>query len=139
MPTLSGRTVLVVDDEPVILEVTRRILERAGYAVITALSGLEALQLCQTARPRIDILLTDIRMPGMDGADLARGITALQPTVLVLFMTAQAPESALRVIRAWQPYFASRRIIQKPFRIPDLVGRIQELLHTNESGDNAER
>jgi CheY-like chemotaxis protein len=61
------KTILVVDDEPVVLETVTRILNRHGYKILPAPSGPTALQICDIEPGPIDLLLTDINMPDMDG------------------------------------------------------------------------
>jgi two-component system, cell cycle response regulator CpdR len=78
-----GRTVLVVDDDPSVLEVIAGMLEDLGCNVISAGSGLEALDQLRRDR-RISILITDINMPGMDGHELAERATNISPELQVL-------------------------------------------------------
>jgi CheY-like chemotaxis protein len=66
----SRSTILVVDDEPAVLNLVKVILEAAGYAVLGACSGQEALALCQNQNHLIDLLLTDIDMPDVSGPEL---------------------------------------------------------------------
>jgi two-component system cell cycle response regulator CpdR len=78
-----NRTVLVVDDDPGVLEVIAGMLKELGCDVITAGSGLEALD--QLGRnPRISVVITDINMPGMDGHELAERATNISPELRVL-------------------------------------------------------
>jgi len=81
----AGR-ILVVDDEASNLTVLRRLLEKAGYAVWTAPSGPEGLDLLRTEQP--ELLLTDLKMPGMDGLELLRAARTVSPTTEVIVMTA---------------------------------------------------
>ena len=74
-----GETVLVVEDEPAMREVTRRILERNGYHVTAAASGHDALQVVTGQLEHIDLLLTDVVMPRMQGRELADKIRVLRP------------------------------------------------------------
>jgi len=67
MPTVSA-TVLVVDDEPALVYLAKMALEAGGYEVLAAFSGPQAIQLCRDQKDRIDLLLTDINMPRMNGA-----------------------------------------------------------------------
>ena len=78
-----SRTVLVVDDDPHVLEVIAGMLEDLGCNVITARSGLEALDQLKRNQ-RIAILITDINMPGMDGHELAERATNISPELQVL-------------------------------------------------------
>jgi CheY-like chemotaxis protein len=78
--------VLLVDDEPGILEFVDRTLRGAGYHTCTAASGAAALALAESAGP-FDLLLTDVRMPGMTGDELARTMRRFYPDLKVLYLT----------------------------------------------------
>jgi len=80
-------TVLLVEDEPEVRSLAARALERRGYAVLTAADGEGALQLAAIGLERVDLLVTDIAMPGMDGRALARKLRALRPELPVLFIS----------------------------------------------------
>ncbi|HIJ89642.1 MAG: PAS domain S-box protein [Desulfobulbaceae bacterium] len=83
----GSETILVVDDEPEILAVIRHSLEAMGYTVFTAASAEEALLLVEDGREKIDLLLTDVVMPGMTGHGLATMAQAVDPRIRVLFMS----------------------------------------------------
>jgi CheY-like chemotaxis protein len=83
----GGRTILAVDDEADLLEAVRRILSRLGHRVLAARGPAEALDLRLGHDGDIDLLLTDVRMPGGSGTDLARQLCQLQPGLPVLFMS----------------------------------------------------
>jgi CheY-like chemotaxis protein len=85
-PSSARKTILVVDDEPAVLELVDIILTRQGYRVLTAVSGPKALDTCGR-HPGIDLLLTDVMMPEMSGFALVRGIQDLKPDLPVLYMT----------------------------------------------------
>ena len=78
---------MVVEDEPAMREVTRRILARNGYRVVAAASGHDALQAAATQLDQIDMLLTDVVMPQMQGRELADKIRLLKPAIRVVFMS----------------------------------------------------
>lgn len=86
--------ILCVDDEPIPLILRKSVLEKAGYSVLTANSGLEALQLLELHR--VDLLLTDMLMPGMNGTQLAREAKSRQPKVPVVLYSGvnEIPEDA---------------------------------------------
>jgi two-component system, cell cycle sensor histidine kinase and response regulator CckA len=120
----TGQTVLVVEDEDAIREVTRRVLARNGYRVLEAAGGAEALAIALEHGEDIDLLLTDVIMPNMLGKEVAQRVTALRPTAKVLFMSGYA-----------QPVLASQgtldegvRLIEKPFSEAELLGAVRELL-----------
>jgi len=116
--------VLVVDDEPELAELLRDMLERAGYAVATALSGAVALELLEAAR--FDAVVSDLRMPDMDGAALWRAASARQPELAqrFLFVTGDtlSPDASefLKATRCAG--------LDKPFSKPDLLAKMAEML-----------
>jgi CheY-like chemotaxis protein len=101
-------TVLVVDDEPAVRLLVERVLVEAGFRVFTAMGGAEALELLER-EGAVDLLLVDLRMPVMSGAQLARKVELLRPEVRVLIMAAYPSEDPM----AW-------RVIMKPFP-PDVL------------------
>lgn len=114
----TGR-LLVVDDEPIVRSLVARILEEQGHTVQVAANGAQALQLAATDPIGFDVVITDIRMPGMDGWQLGRHIGERWPGVRVLYM------SGLDI----DDVGASRDLlIRKPFEHEELVRRVRELL-----------
>jgi PAS domain S-box-containing protein len=89
MPTKQsgGETVLVVEDETAVRELTVRILQQLGYTILTASSGAEALEISQTHGGHIDLLLTDVVMPNMSGRQLADHLLSSRPKTKVLFLS----------------------------------------------------
>lgn len=83
----SGPMVLLVDDHAAIRDLATRILTLEGYRVITAENGEEALALANTLNGQLGLVVTDIRMPVMDGLELATRLAGLKPTVPVLFIS----------------------------------------------------
>ena len=79
-------TILVVDDEKNYLLVLSAVLEEEGYEVLTTVSGLEALEIQKSSD--LDLVLTDMKMPGMDGIELLDQIKAMDPELPVVMMTA---------------------------------------------------
>jgi CheY-like chemotaxis protein len=84
-----SRVILVVDDEPLVLDVTVTMLEELGHEVVAASSAEEAL-FKLAAEQRIDILITDVSMPGMDGISLARAATRMRDDLQVIIVSAHA-------------------------------------------------
>ena len=122
-------TVLVVDDEPGILEVVRRVLRQASYTVIPSRDGDDAWDILERNRPSIDLVLTDIVMPGpIDGIMLANKIRQKYQNLSVLFMTGWLPE---------RDKFATgmardRRLLRKPFSPRELLAFIDSHLGKGE-------
>ncbi len=119
----AGETVLIVEDEPAMREVTRRILSRRGYNVIAAASGHEAIEIAADHPGDIDVLLTNVVMPRMLGKEAAERIRALRPGVKVLFMSGYAQG----VLDSRGVVEAGVRLIEKPFaeaRLLTMLGQI---------------
>ena len=87
--SVRDRTVLVVEDDPDLRDLVRRVLERSGHRVLVAGSALEALRMGDGGSERIDLLLTDIGLPGIDGRELARLFQVDRPRTPVLLMSAR--------------------------------------------------
>ncbi|MGD2067364.1 MAG: response regulator [Gemmatimonadota bacterium] len=119
----GGGKVLLVDDEEVVREVTRRALERHGYAVLTARDGKSAIALAQE-RSGFDLLLTDVQLPDMVGPDVAEQIASLDPGVRVVFMSGFSNREVIERISATP----SVHLLQKPFRVEELVGTLRAVL-----------
>lgn len=126
----EGRTILVVDDEPAIRAATRRTLESAGYQVLLASQGLEALEVFANHEGRIDLVLTDLVMEGMDGAELLENLTARFPDLPVL-VTSGFPATD-RVAKA----LAERRwrFLPKPATASQLLQALSETLANGDAG-----
>ena len=91
MPTrLSKATILVVDDEVTLRQLLVRQLRSEGYTVLEAAYGMEALAVARASEEPIQLVLSDIRMPGMLGTELAQRLVAEHPTVRVVLMSAHA-------------------------------------------------
>ncbi|MFI5955177.1 PAS domain S-box protein [Cryptosporangium sp. NPDC051539] len=118
------RTVLVVDDEPDLRKSIEIILGRGGYAVLTAGSGDEAAQLAGAYEGTIDLLLTDVTMPGLSGQEVAKRLRLERPSMRVLYMSGFA-----------QPLLTSKgtiepdvTLVEKPFTRRSLLAKVAEVL-----------
>ena len=123
-PPKGGETVLVVEDNPALLNVVRRTLESFDYRVFTATTASEAVRISQNAEQGIDVLITDLVLPYMNGKALAQAVQAYQPGVRVLYMSGY-PAAVLTertLIEDGDPY------IQKPFTPQMLAERIRQAL-----------
>jgi CheY-like chemotaxis protein len=119
-----GETLLVVEDEDALRDVAGRILCGAGYEVISAEGGAQALELAARHQGRIDLLVSDVVMPGMLGKDLAERLVTVRPDTRVLYMSGYA-----------QPVLASQGtldpgvvLLEKPFTATDLLRAVRHRL-----------
>lgn len=120
----SAATILLVEDEAVLMEIVNEILTCQGYEVLQASSGAEAIDLAQTHLPKIDLLLSDVVMPGMSGGILAQNLLKKRPALKVLFMSGYTDDAVLKHgVESSEVAF-----IQKPFAPQDLLNRVQEVL-----------
>lgn len=115
--------VLVVDDEPPIVEFVTRALEHGGYEVVSAADGLEALDRLADSGP-FDLAISDIVMPGMDGIELALKLAKDQPEVRMLLMTGYSAEKQ----RAHNLDAITNRVIAKPFTLKQLLDTVRLVL-----------
>jgi two-component system, cell cycle sensor histidine kinase and response regulator CckA len=118
---VADQTVLVVDDEPHLAGAVERILGSAGYRVLVATSAAEALRLAND-EPRIDLVLSDLAMPGASGADLTNRIRELRPETMIAFMSGNAPDERDPARADGTP------VIAKPFASQELLDRVSEWL-----------
>jgi signal transduction histidine kinase/CheY-like chemotaxis protein len=123
--TPAGETILVVEDEAALREVTRRIFTSNGYQVITAASGPEALDIARSHPGEIHLLVTDVVMPRMLGKEVAERMRAVKPGIEVLYMSGYA-----------RPVLASQgrldpgvALVEKPFSEADLLARAGQVLN----------
>lgn len=122
----GSETILVVEDEPSLVTVVRRSLERNGHRVLTANSASRARDIMEGTT--IDLLLTDIVMPGGSGPDLARWARGRNPELPVLFMTGYAEDSILQSAIDL-PYSG---LITKPFKPEQLMAKVREVIDRTE-------
>ena len=122
----QGETILVLEDESVVLNLTRIMLERLGYNVITANSPSEAMELAEAHDGKIDLLLTDVVMPEMNGREFADQLNNVYPEIKVLFMSGYTEE----VVAHHTILDIGLHFIEKPFSINRLAAKVQEVLTT---------
>ena len=120
----TGKTILLVEDEPAILTMTTLMLETLGYNVIAAGTPGEAIHLARDHKGSIDLLITDVIMPEMNGRDLARNLLSLYPGLKCLFMSGYTAD----VIADHGVLEHGVLFIQKPFERQDLAARLVEAL-----------
>ena len=122
-PTLT-RTVLLVDDEKMVLEVGKAILQRLGHEVVTAESGEEALDQFNTHRDAIGCVVLDLTMPGMDGKETFKQMRSLDPEVPIIIASGLSADQVASQFNT-DPATA---VIQKPYQVADLSATIQSIL-----------
>jgi CheY-like chemotaxis protein len=122
--TQPHETILLVEDEPTILRMTVRMLERMGYRVLAAGSPGDALHLARKHKGEIHLLMTDVVMPEMNGRDLAKNLLSLYPNIHRLFMSGFTAD----VIARHGVLDAGVHFIHKPFGVKDLSAKLREAL-----------
>ena len=115
-----GETILVVEDEPAVRQLVAVALERAGYRVFEARDGEKALALFEANEPAIDLLLTDLRMPQMDGTELVRLLRARAPNLKVICVSGYPGTGA--------DLSLTEHFLAKPFSKTDLLNKVREVL-----------
>jgi PAS domain S-box-containing protein len=117
-------TILVVEDEPMVRSLTRQILEECGYQVIEAGSGKEALEICEQSDCQIDLLMTDLVMPGMSGRELAEKLKTILPQLKVLFTSGYTDDAIIKhgISETKQNF------IQKPFIFEGLSKKVRDVI-----------
>ena len=125
-PPQGNETVLLVEDETEILEITRTMLESQGYTVLATSSPAEALTIAKESSERIRLLMTDVVMPEMNGRDLSKEILSLVPDIKVLFSSGYPAD----VIAHHGVLDEEVNFIQKPFSLQELTRKVRETLGT---------
>jgi len=119
----SQATILVVDDEPAICSLIRNALAPQGYTILLANNGRDALQLCTNHKGPIQLLVTDLLMPGMNGLELAVKVQALRPQTRILYLS---DSSLVAGGFANEPHLM---FLPKPFTLVALVNTVRKLLN----------
>ena len=120
----GNETILIVEDEDVVRTATRKVLLAAGYTVLSAASGPEALDLVRARSEPIDLALVDVIMPHMTGRQLATELGALRPSMKVLFMSGYTND----LIASQGVLDPGTSFLQKPFRPNELTEKVREVL-----------
>ncbi|NTU57567.1 MAG: response regulator [Chlorobiaceae bacterium] len=120
----ANHTILVVEDEPFILKLIRDILESHGFTVLTARDAEECISICQTCETSIELLITDIVLPTINGVQLGMRLLKENPSLKLLFMSAYSPEH----ISQDKELMEGVDFIQKPFGINDFMTAINRVM-----------
>jgi two-component system, cell cycle sensor histidine kinase and response regulator CckA len=122
-------TVLVVDDEPLVVTLVARVLTAAGFRVLSTSDPEEALAICRDVEVDVDILLTDLMMPVMNGQQLRDRVVELRPGIGVVFMSGYADSGARAMLGPDAPH-----VLLKPFGLPSLLMAMQKGLERRPIG-----
>src|SRR5262249_45269163 len=120
----SRETVLFVEDEVALRDLMHRVLTKGGYTVLTAGDGLEALALVEAHPGRIDIVVTDVIMPRMSGAELAARLRARDPAIRILYLSGYTADQ----LRSQADLGADPTLLPKPFTSDGLLRKVREVL-----------
>jgi two-component system cell cycle sensor histidine kinase/response regulator CckA len=123
-PSRGDETILLVEDETVVRHLVAEILETNGYTVLQAGDGPSALELLRRHSGTLDLLVTDVVMPGMSGPEVAQAVTSMRPGTEVLY-TSGYTDSAIGHHGVLEPGIA---FLQKPFSADDLTRKVRMLL-----------
>jgi DNA-binding response OmpR family regulator len=118
---LADRRVLLVEDDPTVLEVASTYLRSAGFVVTTAADGFEALAIAKTTRP--DLIVLDRMLPGIDGAEVCRRIRLTSAVPIILLTALSSPDDRIDGLEAGADDY-----LTKPFSPRELVLRVQSIL-----------
>jgi len=124
-----GHVVLVVDDEQVLRDLVCRTLRDEGYRTLEAAHGGEALELVESGPDTVDLVVTDVVMPGMDGRELGRRLARSRPTLPILYMSAYEVNDIFQRGSPW----SSAPFLQKPFPRDGLINSVELLLRQRSS------
>jgi two-component system, cell cycle sensor histidine kinase and response regulator CckA len=120
----GSETILLVEDEPSILKLTKKMLEQQGYTILAASSPREAIRISKEYGSEIHILLTDVVMPEMNGRDLLKNLESIYPRIKCLFMSGYTSD----IIASNGVLDEGVHFIQKPFAVQNLATKIREVL-----------
>jgi two-component system cell cycle sensor histidine kinase/response regulator CckA len=123
----SLETILVVEDDPIVLSSVRTILENAGFCVLTATNSTEAIKKEDGYYETIHLLLSDVMMPDMSGPVISKLLKRHRPEMRVMLMSGYPEGNMLFLNDGWH-------FIQKPFVPQALVAKVNEILHSEDRG-----
>ena len=117
-------TVLVVDDEEDLRDIIRRMLDRRGFATLIAGDSQQAIEVCREHPGEIDILVTDLGLPGVSGGDLSRAATELRPGMRVVYISGLPKDIAVSDGLIGEDAL----LVKKPFSSESLVGALRSVI-----------
>ncbi|HOO81803.1 MAG TPA: response regulator [Alphaproteobacteria bacterium] len=118
--------ILIAEDDQSMCSFLQLALEKAGHNVQIAYNGIDALKIIEESNPPIDLLLSDIVMPGMDGVELSNKATKTHPSIKIMFITGFAAVAMEREDLDRE----KTKVLSKPFHLNDLVEQVETLLST---------
>jgi two-component system, cell cycle sensor histidine kinase and response regulator CckA len=121
---MGDETILFVDDEAMIIDVARDMLEILGYKVIIAQNGLDAVNIYAQRKDEIDLVIQDMVMPGMNGAQTFQALKKINPEVKVILASGYVMNKQIAAVMEQ----GCRAFMQKPFRLEDLSRKVREVL-----------
>jgi CheY-like chemotaxis protein len=125
----GSETILLVEDEEALRVATCEFLQLRGYTVLVAGDGAEAMRVCDQHTGSIDLILTDLVMPGIDGIEVAKAVSARYPDIHVLYMSGYTD-------RAVELLDSGAMLLQKPFTLSVLASKLRAVLEIKESERN---
>jgi two-component system cell cycle sensor histidine kinase/response regulator CckA len=127
-PSRGAETILIVEDEELLLDLLKTVFETKGYQVLIAKDGLEALGVYEARGKEIDIILMDIGLPKMSGWEVLRRVRDMNSKVKVILASGYIdPHSKSEILKAGAKYF-----IQKPYVLKEVLQRVREVIDRSE-------
>src|SRR5499426_1181002 len=123
-------TILIVDDEPEVMALAASVLREEGYTIIATGDPREALRIARRRPERIDLLVTDVVMPGMNGRELAGRLRVFRPGIKILFMSAHNAETVENYGIRLAP---GEPFVVKPFAVAELSSKVRGILSGQQS------
>jgi len=123
--SIKGKTFLLIDDEPMVTDICEMMLKKMGHKVLTAHSGTEGIKLYEANRNRIDLIISDFNMPGMNGQEVVEKLRIINQGVKVLLSSGgvSVPHEDDAIVRGFNGF------LQKPYSLGTLSDKIAELLN----------
>ena len=123
----DNNTILLIDDEEMVLDVGSQMLSRLGYSVLTATSGSEAIDLYEVHKDQVQLIILDLCIPDMEGKQTYLYLKGLNPCIKVLLTTGLSMDGPAGEMLAR----GCDGFIQKPYRMSELSAKVQEVLNTD--------
>ncbi|HWZ98632.1 MAG TPA: ATP-binding protein [Candidatus Dormibacteraeota bacterium] len=120
----GAETILIAEDDEQVRELASEALSASGYSVLVAETPQDAVSICRSHKAHIDLLLTDVVMPGIGGRELSKQVTAIRPDLKILYMSGYTPQAILH----HGELDANTFFIQKPFTPSSLAAKVREVL-----------